>query len=80
MLTRRQVKTPLKHDSDKALSGEEAAGGAALGTRVKDTEGATQAQANNGAVAPEATAQECSCAQQAAAAQLSSTHRASSTC
>ena len=63
---------PNQSAADKATSGEEAAGGAALGTRVKDTEGATQAQANNGAVAPEATAQDAAAApaqaQQAAAA------------
>lgn len=49
---------PNQSDADKATSGEEAAGGAALGTRTKETEGATQAQANKGAVAPEATAQQ----------------------
>lgn len=63
---------PNQSAADKATSGNEAAGGAALGTRVKDTEGATQAQANNGAVAPEATAQDAAAApaqaQQAAAA------------
>ena len=57
---------PNQSAADKATSGNEAAGGAALGTRVKDTEGATQAQANNGAVAPEATAQDAAAAQQAA--------------
>jgi len=57
---------PAQSEADKKTSGEEAAGGAALGTRVKDTEGATQAQANNGAVAPEATAQDAAAAQQAA--------------
>ena len=66
-----QIKTqdgrdPNQSAADKATSGEEAAGGAALGTRVKDTEGATQAQANKGAVAPEATAQDAAAAQQAA--------------
>lgn len=63
---------PNQSAADKATSGEEAAGGAALGTRVKDTEGATQAQANKGAVAPEVTAQDAAAApaqaQQAAAA------------
>ena len=49
---------PNQSDADKATSGEEAAGGAALGTRTKETEGATQAQATKGAVAPEATAQQ----------------------
>ena len=62
---------PNQSPADKATSGEEAAGGAALGTRVKDTEGATQAQANKGAVAPEVTAQDAAAApaqaQQAAA-------------
>ena len=57
---------PDQSAADKKTSGEEAAGGAALGTRVKDTEGATQAQANKGAVAPEATAQDAAAAQQAA--------------
>lgn len=57
---------PNQSAADKATSGEEAAGGAALGTRVKDTEGATQAQANKGAVAPEVTAQDAAAAQQAA--------------
>ena len=57
---------PAQSEADKKTSGEEAAGGAALGTRVKDTEGATQAQANKGAVAPEATAQDAAAAQQAA--------------
>jgi len=57
---------PDQSEADKKVSGEEPAGGAALGTRVKDTEGATQAQANNGAVAPEATAQDAAAAQQAA--------------
>ena len=47
---------PNQSEMDKKTSGEEAAGGAALGTRTKETEGATQAQANAGAVAPEATA------------------------
>ena len=61
-------KDPAQTPQDKALSGEEPAGGAALGTRTKETEGATQAQANNGAVAPEVTAQEGQAAQQAAAA------------
>lgn len=57
---------PNQSPEDKATSGNEAAGGAALGTRVKDTEGATQAQAEKGAVAPEATAQDAAAAQQAA--------------
>ncbi len=57
---------PNQSAEDKATSGEEAAGGAALGTRVKDTEGATQAQADKGAVEPEATAQDAAVAQQAA--------------
>lgn len=61
-------KDPAQSPQDKAVSGDEPAGGAALGTRVKETEGATQAQANNGAVAPEATAQDGQAAQQAAAA------------
>ncbi len=61
---------PNQSDADKATSGQEAAGGAALGTRVKDTETATKAQAEKGAVAPEATAQDAAAApQQAAAAQ-----------
>ena len=59
---------PAQTPQDKALSGEEPAGGAALGTRTKETEGATQAQANNGAVAPEVTAQEGQAAAQQAAA------------
>ena len=59
-------KDPNQSAADKTTSGEEAAGGAALGTRVKDTEGATQAQANKGAVAPEATAQDAAATQQAA--------------
>lgn len=59
-------KDPAQSEADKKVSGNEPAGGAALGTRVKDTEGATQAQANNGAVAPEATAQDAAAAQQAA--------------
>ena len=53
---------PNQSEADKATSGEEAAGGAALGTRVKDTEGATQAQADKGAVAPEVTAQDAAAA------------------
>jgi|14BtaG_2_1085337.scaffolds.fasta_scaffold19072_2 hypothetical protein len=53
---------PNQSAADKATSGEEAAGGAALGTRVKDTEGATQAQADKGAVAPEVTAQDAAAA------------------
>ena len=48
-------KDPKQSEADKMTSGEEPAGGAALGTRTKDTEGATQAQANAGAVAPQAT-------------------------
>lgn len=62
---------PNQSEVDKTTSGEEPAGGAALGTRTKETEGATQAQANNGAVAPDATAQQGqeveAAAQQAAA-------------
>ena len=57
-------KDPNQSPEDKATSGNESAGGAALGTRVKDTEGATQAQAEKGAVAPEATAQDAAAAQQ----------------
>ena len=57
---------PNQSDADKATSGNEPAGGAALGTRVKDTEGATQAQADNGAVAPQATAQDAAAAPQQA--------------
>ena len=53
---------PNQSPEDKATSGQEAAGGAALGTRVKDTEGATQAQADKGAVAPEVTAQDAAAA------------------
>jgi len=49
---------PKQSDRDKQLSGEEPAGGAALGTRTKDTEGATQSQVDRGAVAPEMTAQQ----------------------
>ena len=60
---------PNQSDADKATSGEEAAGGAALGTRTKETEGATQAQANKGAVAPEATAQQGAAAPQQQAQQ-----------
>ena len=48
---------PAQSDKDKRLSGEEPAGGAALGTRTKETEGATKAQANKGAIAPQETAQ-----------------------
>ena len=66
-------KDPAQSEADKKVSGEEPAGGAAKGTRTKETEGATQAQANNGAVAPEATAQQgqevAAAAQQAAAQQ-----------
>ena len=47
---------PNQSEADKRTSGEESAGGAALGTRTKETEGATQAQAEKGAVAPQATA------------------------
>ena len=57
---------PNQSDADKATSGNEAAGGAALGTRVKDSEGATQAQVEKGAVAPEATAQDAAAAPQQA--------------
>ena len=61
---------PNQTAADKVTSGNEAAGGAALGTRVKDTETATQAQAEKGAVAPKATAQDAAAApQQATAAQ-----------
>ena len=49
---------PNQSEADKRTSGEEPAGGAALGTRTKDTEGATVAQAEKGAVAPEVTAQQ----------------------
>ena len=56
-------KDPKQSEKDKKLSGQEAAGGAALGTRTQETEGATKAQAEKGAVAPEMTAQD---AQQAA--------------
>ena len=59
---------PNQSEGDKATSGQEAAGGAALGTRTKETEGATQAQANKGAVAPDATAQDGQAAAQQAAA------------
>ena len=51
-------KDPKQSEEDKRLSGEEPAGGAALGTRTKDTEGATQSQVERGAVAPEVTAQQ----------------------
>ena len=51
-------KDPKQSEADKRTSGQEPAGGAALGTRTKETEGATQAQAQAGAVAPEATAQQ----------------------
>lgn len=51
-------KDPAQSDRDKQLSGEEPVGGAALGTRTKDTEGATQSQVERGAVAPEVTAQQ----------------------
>ena len=61
-------KDPKQSDKDKKLSGEEPAGGAALGTRTKETEGATKAQAENGAVAPEVTAQAAAAPQQAAQA------------
>lgn len=56
-------KDPKQSEKDKKLSGREAAGGAALGTRTQETEGATKAQGDKGAIAPEATAQD---AQQAA--------------
>ena len=57
---------PKQSEGDKRVSGEEPAGGAALGTRTKETEGATQAQANAGAVAPEMTAQDAQAAPEAA--------------
>ena len=47
---------PNQSETDRTVSGYEPAGGAALGTRTKETEGATKAQAQNGAVAPRATA------------------------
>ena len=49
---------PKQSDRDRTVSGEEPAGGAALSTRTKDTEGATKAQANKGAVAPQVSAQD----------------------
>ena len=49
---------PNQSEQDKKLSGREAAGGAALGTRTQETQGATKQQSENGAVAPEMTAQD----------------------
>lgn len=60
---------PNQSEADKRTSGEESAGGAALGTRTKETEGATQAQAEKGAVAPQANA---TSADQSAVAQAAS--------
>ena len=60
-------KDPKQSEGDKRVSGEEPAGGAALGTRTKETEGATQAQADAGAVAPEMTAQDAAAAPEAPA-------------
>ena len=60
---------PNQSDGDKMTSGEESAGGAALGTRTKETEGATKAQADKGAVAPDATAQQGAAAPQQQAQQ-----------
>ena len=51
-------KDPNQSEKDKKLSGEEPVGGAALGKRTKETEGATKQQIEKGAVAPEVTAAE----------------------